>query len=510
MNERNVVSVILWNHEVGRTYWDEKLKRAVFNFNPGFINLGLDIAPLTASINRADLRSGLPYLGNKENKIYKGLPEFLADSLPDKWGETLMRYWSERNYETARFTSVDGLSFIGKRAMGALEFKPSMVDFDKPFDVDLKELYGLADAIFSEREGVSLPEEDISIQSLYRVGTSAGGKQPKAVIAINQHNGEVKSGQTTLGKDYRYYILKFNRNEPFPYTELEKTYYDMALSSGIKMMPYKTISIGGVPHFLTERFDREDGEKVHAQTLAAMSPDADSYEDLLTTVRKLRCSESDVLSLYLLAVFNVMSGNMDDHNKNFSFLMGKDGKWRVSPAYDLNFSVDVTGPRWNNVHYLSINGKDRDITKDDLIEFGERNDIRNPQGIVDKTVEVIRHFPLFASKNGVKEGYIEGISKYLSQSNGIYIETGKSYIINSDKLDLDVDNFVLRKVKGRMQVSTSVNGHKVGPGLVPDDKLYAYHAGALGKSGLLWDCCKDDISKLDLDKGKEEYRHIHR
>ena len=82
--ENNVVSVMLWGEEVGKLYWDERNKRAVFNYHPDFIKKGVEIAPLTASV-KGPAAKGMPILGNKE-KTYQGLPPFLADSLPDRWG----------------------------------------------------------------------------------------------------------------------------------------------------------------------------------------------------------------------------------------------------------------------------------------------------------------------------------------------------------------------------------------------------------------------------------------
>ena len=88
MSMNNVLKITLWGYDVGRLVWDDKERRAFFSFSPSFLSAGYDIAPLTASISKPYLRQGGIYKGNIEQKIYKGLPEFLADSLPDRWGET--------------------------------------------------------------------------------------------------------------------------------------------------------------------------------------------------------------------------------------------------------------------------------------------------------------------------------------------------------------------------------------------------------------------------------------
>ena len=90
--ENNVVSVMLWGEEVGKLYWDERDKRAVFNYHPDFIKKGVEIAPLTASV-KGPAAKGMPILGNKE-KTYQGLPPFLADSLPDRWGNMVFDQWA--------------------------------------------------------------------------------------------------------------------------------------------------------------------------------------------------------------------------------------------------------------------------------------------------------------------------------------------------------------------------------------------------------------------------------
>lgn len=409
----NILKITLWGHDVGRLMWDDKERRAVFSFSQSFLSTGYDIAPLTASVNKPYLREGGLYKGNIQQKIYKGLPEFLADSLPDRWGETLMSRWQCENLPDVRFTPVDALSFMGKRAMGALEFEPSIDQWSNPVDLELSCLYKIADDILNERNVVMDNVNTANMQSLYRVGTSAGGMQPKAIIAINQDDGVVKSGQIQLEGNYKYYILKFDRDGQFPYTLMEKTYYDMALACGIKMMPSRLIDIDGRRHFITERFDRTANGKVHVQTLAALSPDADCYEDLMKTARLLRIPDNELVNLFRITVFNVLASNIDDHNKNFSFLMGRDGCWHLAPAYDLNFTVDLHGSQLFHHHELTLCGKDRNITRDDLLRFGEESCIKNASAVIDDVDYAVCHFPSLAIDNGIDRQCADEIGKYL-------------------------------------------------------------------------------------------------
>ena len=145
--ENNVVSVMLWGEEVGKLYWDERNKRAVFNYHPDFIRKGVEIAPLTASV-KGSAAKGMPILGNKE-KIYQGLPPFLADSLPDRWGNMVFDQWAAQNHIPKReLTPVDKLSFIGKRGMGAFEFIPATPGLESSSTLQIDSLYQLARRIF--------------------------------------------------------------------------------------------------------------------------------------------------------------------------------------------------------------------------------------------------------------------------------------------------------------------------------------------------------------------------
>ena len=99
------------------------------------------------------------------------------------------------------------------------------------------------------------------------------------------------------------------------------TYYEMAVKAGINMMPSRLYKVDGKNHFITQRFDRKQGKKIHTQTLAAMYPHAESYEQLITVCRKLHLPEADCVEVFRRMVFNILSNNTDDHNKNFSFII---------------------------------------------------------------------------------------------------------------------------------------------------------------------------------------------
>lgn len=412
--ENNIVSVMLWGEEVGKLYWDERGRRAVFNYNPGFVKKGIDIAPLTASIKGA-AGKGFPVVGNRE-KLYQGLPPFLADSLPDYWGNKVFAHWAAQNHiPKQRLTPVDKLTFIGKRGMGALEFVPAVSGLEASKNIQIDSLYRLSQKIFEEREDIAVQnDENLNIQSLYEVGTSAGGQHPKTIIAIHGTTQDIRSGQVPLPEGYVYYILKFAEGNDFPFTQMEMVYHDMAKDAGITTMPSRLIRLEGKYHFLTERYDRIGGKKVHVQTLAAMDPEADSYEDMFEVCRKLELPAHEQSELFRRMVFNVLEGNVDDHAKNLSFTMDENGEWHISPAYDMIFTVNPEGNFYENEHSLSIVGKVDGITEEDFVRFAKQNGIKNAHRIIEEVCQAITRFHDYASKYFVDDYWKDRVEQILS------------------------------------------------------------------------------------------------
>lgn len=413
--ENKAVAIWLWGKVLGYLSWDGKQRCSTFVFEKDFLSTSWDVAPLGWSIHSPSAL--VPRHGYKD-KLYAGLPPFVADSLPDRWGNRVFEAWALRNGITQRnLTPLDRLSFIGKRGMGALEYEPAQLQTGEAMPLPLAELYSLALAIQEERQEVWLKEGgDVLLEDIYRVGTSAGGKRAKAIIAINKE-GDIRSGQAELPTDYIHYILKFNDDKEFPFSEVEYAYYKMACAAGITMMPSRLMKIENKQHFLTERFDRRDGEKLHVMTLAAMDPDADSYEDLFAVCRQLRLPQDQQSELFKRMVFNVLGGNVDDHSKNFSFLMDKHGKWSLAPAYDMLFTIDLDGPKYVNGHTLSVGIKTNDITTDDLRRFAEENDIAKTDRIIDEVCQAITQWKAFAVEARVPKLWASRISEVLEVLN---------------------------------------------------------------------------------------------
>ena len=409
-----ILKVMLWGKEVGRLSMDFRRGMPYFEYNRDWVENGLDVSPLNASIKRPqNLR---PIFGASE-KIYQKLPPFIADSLPDSWGNELFEQWrQQQKIRVGDITPLDKLAFIGKRAMGALEFEPETYRFSSVENLNLNSLIALAKRVYTERENAHvMPEESLDMQSLLAVGTSAGGRQPKAIVAINRETREIRSGQIEGLKNFDYCLLKFGTKERST-AELEMVYYEMATRAGISMMPCWLMAVEGEKHFVTKRFDRDHGRKLHMQTLAALYPEADSYESLLWVCRKMRLSERDSEEIFRRLVFNVLANNTDDHNKNFSFLMDESGRWSLAPAYDMTYIFNVGGYLPETHHCLLVKGKYTDITLHDVLELAADNGIRKADTIIADVVESLRSFRTLAEKNGVQERWISAVETTLQHN----------------------------------------------------------------------------------------------
>ena len=409
-----ILKVMLWGKEVGRLCIDPRRHLPYFEYNREWIESGLDISPLDASIK---LPQNLRPIFGASEKMYQKLPPFLADSLPDAWGNELFEQWRlQQGIKPGEITPLDKLAFIGKRAMGALEFLPETSNFNLKEIISLKALIDLAEQIYTQRENARIaPDQSLTMQALMAVGTSAGGRQPKAIIAINSETGEIRSGQVGTMKGLKYCILKFGIKERST-AELEMTYYGMAKKAGIQMMPCWLMDVEGDKHFVTQRFDREGEKKLHMQTLAALYPEADSYERLLWVCRKMRLSEHDSEEVFRRMVFNILANNTDDHNKNFSFLMDEQDRWRLAPAYDMTYIFNTGGFLPETRHCLMIRGKYDGITLEDVMELAVENGIRKAESIIGEVGKAVMEFRTIAEKNGVKEQWISAVENTLNKN----------------------------------------------------------------------------------------------
>jgi serine/threonine-protein kinase HipA len=431
MVERVETAVVkLWEHDVGAVSWLAQSGYAVFEFEPAFLRTGLDISPIHMPAVEARAGDALYAFPGLSKETYLGLPGVLADSLPDKFGNRIIESWLVRNgRDPGSFSPVERLCYTGRRAMGALEFAPPVNrQFDRPVPVEIAQLVELAQSVVSRRMaldvdiGGSDKENAEALLDILRVGTSAGGARPKAVIAINQQ-GKVMSGQTNAPKGFDYWVLKFDGvsdlelGEPKGYGRIEYAYHLMARAAGIDMMPCRLLEENGRAHFLTRRFDRRQGGKIHMQSLCGLAhydfnqAGAYSYEQAFAVMRKLRLSKADAIEQYRRMAFNVVARNQDDHTKNIAFLMDRNGRWRLSPAFDVIYAHNPAGV-WTNQHQMSLNGKRDGFSRGDLITVGESIGIAKPGQIIDQVLEAVNDWPKYAELAGVKPTILNEIARH--------------------------------------------------------------------------------------------------
>lgn len=410
------LNVFLWNRKVGSlvTYKERYAEKVCFYFDRDFLDSGYDIAPLRASIYSDFVRNGLPVYA-EDDKLFGGLPSFIADSLPDYWGNRVFNEWAKsRHVSVRKLSALDRLAYIGRRGMGALEFLPSAAkDMERPFKVEIADLYELVrSALEQARNFKTEMRPDLLIESLFKVGTSAGGRRPKAIINLNPETGECYSGQVAApAPGYIPMIIKFDEHSDIPTTRIEYSYYLMAKEAGLNMMPSRLIEGRNNAHFLTERFDRKGDKKVHIQTLAAMNPASNSYESLFDAACRIGVLPVELRQLFLLTVMNVLGGNVDDHNKNFSFLMNDDGTWHVAPAYDFTFSVDPSAPGYMNRHCMTIGNKSSDIGRGDLLELAKRYNIKGANAMIKNAIDVVSNYEYYAGQAGVSDCWCDRIKE---------------------------------------------------------------------------------------------------
>ena len=422
----------LWGNRVGAVAWDTNTQTASFEYEPKFTANNWEVAPLKMPLNQANQIFSFPDL--VRNSTFKGLPGLLADVLPDKYGNQLINAWLAQNGRPENsLNPVELLCFIGTRGMGALEFEP--VNFKSnqtAFTIEMDNLVKITQEVVNNRQDFETNlngDEQKALLDILKIGTSAGGARPKAIIAYNEKTGVIKSGQGKAPKGYNHWLIKLDgvSDSQFGastgYGRVEMAYYLMAKACEIEMTECRLLEENGRAHFMTQRFDREDGDiKHHIQTFCAMqhfdfnNVNSYSYEQLFQTMRLLRLPYPQAEQMFRRMVFNVMARNCDDHTKNFAFRLRKGQNWELTPAYDMCHAFRP-GSEWVSQHALSINGKRNAITKEDLVTVAKLMNIKKAREIIQQTSEVIKNWTSFAEETKIEVKLKEAIKTTLITFN---------------------------------------------------------------------------------------------
>ncbi len=433
----NVAIVKIWGKEVGAVAWDERSRLASFEYTPAFKMFGWELSPLKMPLTPEQKIYSFPDLLKVKDAGYdtfKGLPGLLADMLPDRYGNELINLWlTQQGRPENSMNPVEMLCFIGQRGMGALEFEPAILKQNvNTFSVEVDSLVEIAGKMLSKKEAFVTnlkSEEEKAVREILKIGTSAGGARPKAVIAYNEKTGEIRSGQTRVPEGFEHWLLKLDGvsevqlGATHGYGRVEYAYYLMAKDCGIEMMPCRLLEENGRAHFMTKRFDREGNyTKHHTQTFCAMKHydynriTSYSYEQLFQTMRELKLTYSEAEQMFRRMIFNVVARNCDDHTKNFSFILKQGGRWELAPAYDICHAYRP-GSDWVSQHALSICGRRDNFTRENLMAIGQSIRNKKSKEIIDEINEKVRNWSYYAIEAGVDKDKREAIEKTLTFLN---------------------------------------------------------------------------------------------
>jgi len=343
------------------------------------------------------LFSGSQYPNQKENF------GIFLDSMPDTWGRTLMKrkaaQWAkENNIKTPTLYDIDFLLGVyDESRMGALRFKidpnGDFLDNNKiastPPWSSIRELQNAAENIEDDKDNDEI-RKWLSI--LIAPGSSLGGARPKANI---------------LDTDKSLWIAKFpSKSDTIDKAAWEYLAYELAIQAGIDMAPCRIEKImGNYNTFFTKRFDRENGERIHFASAMTMTGNNEetikdnhpSYLEIAEFISNYGVSiEKNLHQLWRRIVFNISISNTDDHLRNHGFILTNEG-WILSPAYDLNPSIDKDGLSLNIDMYN--NDLDFELAKS-VGEYFRLNE-KQMNTIINEVSSVVSKWKEIANKIGI-------------------------------------------------------------------------------------------------------------
>jgi serine/threonine-protein kinase HipA len=420
-----IVEVKLYDEALGTVEWNEKKGSSIFQYSDRALHRGIEPSPIIMPTQERIFET------NRDHLHFHNLPYLLSDSMPDDFGNAMMKEWLKQNkISIDDINPVDRLTYVGKRGMGALEYEPINHKENNSYTIDVSELLDVAKKVLDGKKETSFNNLDKeSLSDILRIGTSVGGARAKALIAIktDSKNGieEIRPGDVIQPEGYSYWLLKIDGanekklGEGAGIGKIEYAYYKLAKEAGLNISESKLYEENNRFHFLTKRFDRTStGEKIHMQTFGAIAgidykiQKASSYETLFRVMKRLQLPYYQLEQQYRRAVFNVIARNHDDHVKNFSFLMDREGKWQISPAYDVNYSYSPNGT-WTRVHQSSINGKFDHFTRTDLLGLGRTFGIKRANHILEEVITAVNQWSEVAKEIDIPLKVINTIGKNL-------------------------------------------------------------------------------------------------
>lgn len=418
-----LAEVRLWGGTVGAVT-ESDTGRVIFEYADTFRRRGLEISPIHLPLST---RGPIGFDELQRRPAFNGLPGVLADALPDSFGNQVIRsYFAARGDERRAFSPVQRLLYVGERALGALTFHPAE---ELPLRPAEQESLDVA-ALVRDARRIIEGDPDVTVPEIYRIGSSAGGMRPKAVVLYNPASREVRSGFAPAREGDVPCLLKFDGvgdgataerlGEPKPFNRVEAAYARMARAAGIVTSEMELLeSADGHAHLLIRRFDLIDGQRIHQHTLGGLlhvdynEPGASSYEEYFRTILRLGMAAAAVEEGFRRMVFNVLAVNQDDHVKNLSFHLRPDGRWALAPAYDLTFAK---GGGWTAQHQMRVADKTHGITRRDLLGVAERFAIRAPERLVAEVAAAVADWYDHAAAAAVPAATVRAVGAALRRS----------------------------------------------------------------------------------------------
>ncbi len=358
MNERKVGALALTkNHVCAFQYCDEWLMS------------GFSISPLSIKFDNS--------VQIPKYQPFEGLFGVFDDCLPDGWGWLLTdRMLRDKGIEPSDLTSLSRLALIQPNSIGSLNFRPRYEETDNKTIENFDEIARECQKIFDD---VKVSD----IDKYYQMAGSSGGARPKVNALINGDPWIVKFGSSLDVKNIG--VKEYHYNE-------------LATKCGIDVAEHMLIDSKICPGiFASKRFDyAKTGKglkKVHVVSAGGLlevshKVPALDYDHLLKLTLCLTQSMAEVEKMFKLMVFNMAIENKDDHAKNFSYLYNKrEKKWKLCPAYDLTKNEGMAGE-----HTTTINGKGKNISRQDMLEVGKRIGIsaHNSKEIIEQVLDVVK------------------------------------------------------------------------------------------------------------------------
>ena len=357
------------------------------------------------------LKSNQSFLLDPDIQYFSG-PQFpvlkenfgiFLDSMPDTWGRTLLKRRAnslakKQGKSPSNLYEIDFLlGVFDESRMGALRFK---LDPKGEFLDNSKNgatppwasVVELQHAVNNIERNEDTDEMQNWLAQLIAPGSSLGGARPKANI-LDEHK--------------HLWIAKFpTKNDTIDKAAWEFLSYQLALKAGINMSESKMSKVlGKYNTFFTKRFDRIKSERIHfasAMTLTGNNEEilrntTASYLDIAEVIQQYGANvNADLAQLWKRIVFNIVISNTDDHLRNHGFILSDKG-WLLSPAYDINPSVDKSGLSLN----IDLDNNDLDIELAKSVGAYFRLNVNQMNKIIEEVLLAVKQWRNIANEIGI-------------------------------------------------------------------------------------------------------------